>query len=60
MRVLGDDGSGPTPRHLYSHITDGLRYAILWKEGGYYLDFDVIVVKNLCGIRNALGDQVHR
>ncbi|KAH7965727.1 hypothetical protein HPB49_010128 [Dermacentor silvarum] len=36
------------------HLSDCLRYVVLWKRGGVYLDSDVIVVKSLKGIRNAV------
>jgi len=32
-------------RYYYSHVTDVLRFAILFRTGGVYLDFDVIVVR---------------
>lgn len=41
--------------HYYSHVTDAARYALLWKYGGLYIDFDVILLQPLTGFRNALG-----
>ncbi|KAH7966129.1 hypothetical protein HPB49_013913 [Dermacentor silvarum] len=37
-----------------SHLSDFLRYTVLWKRGGVYLDTDVIVIKSLKGIRNTV------
>ncbi|KAH7965750.1 hypothetical protein HPB49_010361 [Dermacentor silvarum] len=36
------------------HLSDFLRYVVLWKHGGVYLDTDVIVMKSLKGIRNSV------
>ncbi|XP_077513920.1 lactosylceramide 4-alpha-galactosyltransferase-like [Amblyomma americanum] len=36
-----------------AHLSDFLRYAVLWKRGGVYLDTDVIVFKSLNGITNS-------
>ncbi|KAH7965896.1 hypothetical protein HPB49_011951 [Dermacentor silvarum] len=43
-------------RSIYKvvHLSDWLRYVVLWKRGGVYLDSDMIVVKSLKGIRNAV------
>ncbi|XP_077553483.1 lactosylceramide 4-alpha-galactosyltransferase-like [Haemaphysalis longicornis] len=35
------------------HLSDLLRYAVLWHKGGIYLDTDVIVLKSLSGITNS-------
>ncbi|XP_077545433.1 lactosylceramide 4-alpha-galactosyltransferase-like isoform X2 [Haemaphysalis longicornis] len=35
------------------HLSDFLRYAVLWHRGGIYLDTDVIVIKSLGGLRNS-------
>ncbi|KAL1418944.1 hypothetical protein MTO96_005485 [Rhipicephalus appendiculatus] len=40
--------------YVVEHLSDFLRYAVLWKRGGAYLDTDVIVMKSLKGIRNSL------
>lgn len=37
----------PDSRHWYSHLTDVLRYALLYKHGGLYLDTDVLTLKPL-------------
>ncbi|XP_075527357.1 lactosylceramide 4-alpha-galactosyltransferase-like [Dermacentor variabilis] len=36
------------------HLSDFLRYVLLWKRGGVYLDTDTIVTKPLAGIRNSV------
>ncbi|XP_075535482.1 lactosylceramide 4-alpha-galactosyltransferase-like [Dermacentor variabilis] len=36
------------------HLSDFLRYILLWKHGGVYLDTDVIVMKSLKGISNSV------
>ncbi|XP_065295039.1 lactosylceramide 4-alpha-galactosyltransferase-like [Dermacentor albipictus] len=40
--------------HKVVHLSDFLRYVVLWKRGGVYLDTDVIVMKSLRGIRNSI------
>lgn len=40
--------------HKVEHLSDFLRYVVLWKHGGVYLDTDVIVMKSLKGIRNSV------
>lgn len=39
--------------YIVAHLSDFLRYVVLWNRGGVYLDSDVIVMKSLRGIRNA-------
>ncbi|XP_049269259.1 lactosylceramide 4-alpha-galactosyltransferase-like [Rhipicephalus sanguineus] len=39
--------------HAVSHLSDFLRYSVLWKRGGVYLDTDVLVLKSLKGMRNS-------
>ncbi len=36
-----------TGEHWYSHETDILRYMLLWKDGGVYLDTDMHLIKPL-------------
>ncbi len=43
--------------NYFSHVTDAMRLAVLWKYGGVYLDTDAIVIRNVASIRNALGVQ---
>ncbi|KAH9384331.1 hypothetical protein HPB48_026327 [Haemaphysalis longicornis] len=47
--------SGAVKSHPYavSHLSDFLRYAVLWYKGGIYLDTDVIVMRSLGGLRNS-------
>lgn len=47
---------GPLHRspHVVAHLSDFLRYVVLWKRGGVYLDTDVIVMRSLKGIRNSV------
>ncbi|KAL3241978.1 hypothetical protein MRX96_047836 [Rhipicephalus microplus] len=47
---------------LVEHLSDFLRYAIIWKRGGVYLDLDIIVLKSLKPIENSVAfeeDEVH-
>jgi Glycosyltransferase sugar-binding region containing DXD motif len=39
------------PAHAASAQSNLLRYAILWREGGIYLDLDVLVVRSLAPLR---------
>lgn len=48
-----DPGSIP----LFNHLSDLIRLAVLYKYGGVYLDTDFIFVKDLSGLRNAVGAQ---
>ena len=32
-------------KYFFSHYTDAFRLAVLWKYGGVYIDFDVLVLK---------------
>ena len=31
--------------HFFSHYTDAFRLVVLWKYGGIYIDFDVLLLK---------------
>eukprot|EP01103_Thecamoeba_quadrilineata_P019306 TRINITY_DN7757_c0_g1_i1.p1 TRINITY_DN7757_c0_g1~~TRINITY_DN7757_c0_g1_i1.p1 ORF type:complete len:317 (+),score=40.63 TRINITY_DN7757_c0_g1_i1:400-1350(+) len=42
-------------KHWYSHLTDVLRLFLVWKEGGTYLDTDVIIVRPLSDLHNVIG-----
>ncbi|XP_065295070.1 lactosylceramide 4-alpha-galactosyltransferase-like [Dermacentor albipictus] len=46
--------------HKVVHLSDFLRYIVLWKHGGIYLDSDLIVTKSLKGIRNAVFYQCRK
>ncbi|KAL1485528.1 hypothetical protein MTO96_031863 [Rhipicephalus appendiculatus] len=39
--------------YAMTHLSDFLRYVVLWKRGGAYLDSDIITMKSLKGIRNS-------
>lgn len=43
--------------NFFSHVTDAMRLALLWKYGGVYLDIDAPVLRNIDNIRNAVGVQ---
>ncbi|KAL1455755.1 hypothetical protein MTO96_043646, partial [Rhipicephalus appendiculatus] len=40
--------------YFVEHLNDFLRYAVIWKRGGIYLDSDIIVLKSLKDIRNSV------
>lgn len=40
--------------HKTEHISDALRYTILWRHGGIYMDLDVIMLKPLNGLTNCV------
>ncbi|KAI3643629.1 hypothetical protein MP228_009793 [Amoeboaphelidium protococcarum] len=42
---------------FYSHITDALRVILLWKHGGTYIDFDVIMLKSFRALQNSIGHE---
>lgn len=47
----------PTDRFYFSHVTDVVRLAVLFRRGGLWLDFDAVVVRPLCVLRNVVGRQ---
>jgi lactosylceramide 4-alpha-galactosyltransferase len=42
----------------YSHVTDLFRLAALWKYGGWYIDTDIVVLKEFFSLRNCLAYQL--
>ncbi|XP_067005172.2 lactosylceramide 4-alpha-galactosyltransferase [Anabrus simplex] len=42
-------------RYPAEHTSDVMRYALLWKFGGTYLDLDVVVMRSLSGMSNFAG-----
>ncbi|KAM5289163.1 lactosylceramide 4-alpha-galactosyltransferase [Ctenodactylus gundi] len=50
-------GPGLWEPHRSAVLSDAARLALLWKAGGVYLDTDVIVLRSLRPLRNALGAQ---
>ena len=44
-------------RFWYSHATDLFRSAVLWRFGGWYLDYDVLVLRPLVHLRNCVAWQ---
>ena len=47
----------PSGRHRYVHLADAVRLALLWREGGIYLDTDIIVLRPLNELRNAVAEE---
>jgi hypothetical protein len=43
-------------KNYYSHVTDIIRVALLYKYGGVYIDYDAIVTKNLRNLGNIISD----
>ena len=41
----------------YSHLTDIVRFAVLWRYGGTYLDFDMLLLRPLGVFRNSFAAQ---
>ncbi|KAL1471431.1 hypothetical protein MTO96_039926 [Rhipicephalus appendiculatus] len=46
-------------RFFVEHLSDFLRYAVVWKHGGIYLDSDTIVLKSLEDIKNSVVFRGH-
>ena len=44
--------------YFFSHITEIIRLATLWKYGGVYLDTDVVVMRELDNLHNAVGTEL--
>jgi hypothetical protein len=44
-----------TGRYFFSHLTDFLRFTLLYKYGGTYSDFDAIYVKSVADLDSAVG-----
>ena len=40
---------------FYSHLSDFFRTAVTWKYGGWYLDYDVVVLKPLDKLKNVIA-----
>ncbi|GAQ80700.1 lactosylceramide 4-alpha-galactosyltransferase [Klebsormidium nitens] len=45
-------------KYFFSHFTDLMRLAVLYKFGGVYIDTDCIVMNDVTGVRNAFGAQL--
>eukprot|EP01025_Chloroclados_australasicus_P037000 TRINITY_DN37696_c1_g2_i1.p1 TRINITY_DN37696_c1_g2~~TRINITY_DN37696_c1_g2_i1.p1 ORF type:complete len:333 (-),score=12.45 TRINITY_DN37696_c1_g2_i1:489-1487(-) len=43
---------------FYSHISEALRLVLVWKYGGTYIDTDVVILKNMEHVKNAVGAQM--
>eukprot|EP01036_Dinobryon_divergens_P031403 gene31403-40792_t len=43
--------------HRYSHLTDIIRLVVLWRYGGIYLDFDMLVLRPLTLFTNSFASQ---
>ncbi|GBM24986.1 Lactosylceramide 4-alpha-galactosyltransferase [Araneus ventricosus] len=48
-------GSWRSSPHKIVHLSDAIRLCLLWKYGGIYLDTDVIVLRSLSKLRNAVS-----
>ncbi len=44
-------------QYFFSHLTDAIRLALLWKYGGVYMDTDAFLIRNIDKVRNAVGLQ---
>lgn len=42
-------------QYYFSHLTDLLRFALLYRYGGFYSDFDAIYMRSLMPFTNAVG-----
>ncbi|GAQ80698.1 lactosylceramide 4-alpha-galactosyltransferase [Klebsormidium nitens] len=45
-------------KHFFSHFTDLMRLAIVYKFGGVYMDTDCIVMNDVTDVRNSFGAQM--
>ena len=48
----------PNPKRqdfTQTHVSDFMRYALLYRYGGFNLDLDVLVLKDLAGFKNSIG-----
>ncbi|XP_075242585.1 lactosylceramide 4-alpha-galactosyltransferase-like [Convolutriloba macropyga] len=48
----------PNPKRqdfTQTHVSDFMRYALLYRYGGFNLDLDVLVLKDLTGFKNSIG-----
>ncbi|KAK4296514.1 hypothetical protein Pmani_030990, partial [Petrolisthes manimaculis] len=43
-----------------SHFNDALRWLLLWKYGGVYLDLDVVVLRPLTRLTNMAARESHK
>lgn len=49
------EGKHKTSKYPFTHISDILRYVLLWKYGGIYLDLDVIALRSFESMVNFAG-----
>lgn len=52
VRRIDEWRSGPW---FFSHITDFMRFSLLYEHGGSYLDFDAMVLRPWSGLSSAVG-----
>lgn len=52
--IQANGGALSQSRYASEHLSDFLRFVLLWIHGGAYVDLDVIVMKSLEGIRNTV------
>lgn len=50
-----DSGIFKSSLYPVEKLSDAVRYVLLWNKGGVYLDTDVIVLRSLERLRNAIG-----
>ena len=55
LEDLWSKGKIQGSKYLVSHLSDVLRFLILWRFGGTYLDLDQIIVKSFPDVPNFLG-----
>ncbi|KAL3223317.1 hypothetical protein MRX96_049836 [Rhipicephalus microplus] len=58
--LVAEGGRQRRSPYAVAHLSDFLRYIVLWKRGGAYLDSDIIMMKSLKGIRNSAFYQSSR
>ncbi|CAG0885606.1 unnamed protein product [Cyprideis torosa] len=46
--------------YAVNHLSDALRLVLLYEHGGLYLDSDVIVMKSMSDVHNAIGRQDYK
>ena len=54
------DWNASQVKRTRSQISDLMRYSLLYKYGGFFLDLDVLVLKDLRRYRNSIGMEAYR
>lgn len=55
VKQMENGASRDARPHLHAHLADVVRFVVIWKHGGVYLDSDILVLKPLDALFNFTG-----